>query len=403
MSKWSALVYSRTYEVDFRLIAIPDYFNDEDKKWALNYILGTTRSTASLDLHPRWSLFKNERYCVIGVTCRASDLVELTDLATEERTKDFQKRPLFTFVGYVTKVDQERGLPLISPYTGRNLEFFKPLYQDYVCKPDIWFVKSYEKASKEVVKSNAQELIYPDIQKTTDLNLEKYQLQTDGTICCLWPDSETDRENLWLVAAQRAMAYPNESLSLCLGLSTQNEASYSLFWNATALDVVKRVSVKWIKPAQEEKAPVKVEIKRPSQPSLISETSKEYTPKDQSDSREVLTPGGLVQAAITITAGGTVGGLVGWKFGGIPGSILGATIGATVAGGTGLLVTSRLTDESDRRSSSNREPQQVNNYDSQSQEHNQEPVESGYGFTAKNKQQNSSDSEQKEDKKSSWF
>jgi hypothetical protein len=148
MSKWSAIVYSRTYEVDFRLIAIPDYFNDEDKKWALNYILGTTRSTGSLDIQPRWSLFKNEHYCVIGVTCRANDLFESTDLATEDRTQDFKRRPLFAFVGYVTQIDQEQGLPSILPYTGRNLELFKPLYQNYVCNPDIWFVKSYEKASK---------------------------------------------------------------------------------------------------------------------------------------------------------------------------------------------------------------------------------------------------------------
>ncbi|NJN08167.1 MAG: hypothetical protein HC815_09270 [Richelia sp. RM1_1_1] len=68
MNQWSALVYGRTYEVDFRLIAMPEDFNDEDKKWALKYILGTTRSPEKLPEQPRWSLFKNDKYCVVGVT-----------------------------------------------------------------------------------------------------------------------------------------------------------------------------------------------------------------------------------------------------------------------------------------------------------------------------------------------
>lgn len=391
MSKWSAIVYSRTYEVDFRLIAIPDYFNDEDKKWALNYILGTTRSTGSLDIQPRWSLFKNEHYCVIGVTCRANDLFESTDLATEDRTQDFKRRPLFAFVGYVTQIDQEQGLPSILPYTGRNLELFKPLYQNYVCNPDIWFVKSYEKASKEPIKSNTQELIYPELQQPTDFNLQEYQLQADEKICSLWPYSETDRESLWFAAAQQAMKYLNKSLSLCLGLSTQSEACYSSFYNVTALDVVEPVLAQRVKPAQEEKTPVEEQIKQPSYPSVISETIryKEYKPKDQIDSKD----------ALAIGAGVTVGGLVGWKFGGLIGLIPGVFIG----GGIAWLATSWLSDESDRESRSDREQQKNNDYSSQSQQQNPETVELDYGFTSKNKQQDSSDSQQRENKKSSWF
>jgi len=385
MSKWSAIVYSRTYEVDFRLIAVPDYFNDEDQKWALNHILGTTRSTGSLDVQPRWSLFKNERYCVIGVTCRA------TDLTTEDRTKDFQQRPLFTFVGYVSQVDKEQGLPSIPPYTGKNLEFFKPLYRHYICSPDIWFVKSYEKASKSPIKSKAHELIYPDLQQPTDFNLQKYQLQADDTIVSLWSDSETDRANLWFAVVQHAITYPNKSMSLCLGLSTQSEASYSSFWNATAFDVIEPVSVKRIKPSLEEKPSVEEEIKQPSQPSVISETSryKDHKPKDQSDSRGLL----------AIGAGITVGGLVGWNIGGIPGLIPGVIIG----GGIGLLAKDCLTDESNRSSSSNREQQQSNDYSSQSQKQKTESVDLDYGFTKKNKQQKPSNLEHSENEKSSWF
>lgn len=389
MSKWSAIVYSRTYEVDFRLIVIPDYFNDEDEKWAKNYILGTTRSTGSLDVQPRWSLFKDDRYCVIGVTCRASDLVNSTDLAGEDRTKDFQTRPLFTFVGYVTQVDQEEGLPSIPPYTGRNLELFKPLYQHYVCPPDIWFVKSYEKASKELIKSNAQELIYPDIRQSTDLNLQKYQLQVDDTIVSLWPDSETDRENLWVAVTQRAITYPNKSLSLCLGLSTQSEASYSPFWNATALNVVEPVSVQRVKPVRKEKPPVEEEIEQPSYPSVISETSRYKEYKDQINSRD----------ALTIGAGVTVGGLVGWKFWGLVGLIPSGFIG----GGIAWLAISWLMDESDRKSNSNMEQQENNDYSYHSQRQNQDPVELDYGFSSKKNRQDSSHSEEKENKKSSWF
>ena len=42
-SKWAAIVYSRTYEVDFRFIVLPKAFTEKDKKWAEKYILGTTR------------------------------------------------------------------------------------------------------------------------------------------------------------------------------------------------------------------------------------------------------------------------------------------------------------------------------------------------------------------------
>jgi hypothetical protein len=194
MSKWSAIVYSRTYEVDFRFIAIPEYFNDQDQEWALKYILGTTRSTGSLEIQPRWSLFKNDKYCVIGVTCSASDLIEPTNLDSEDRTKDYYKRGLFAFVGYVTKLNQEDYLLSIPSYTGKNLELFKPLYEQYVCNSDIWFVKSYEKASKEAIRTNAQELTYRELIQPQNFSVQKYQLQTNKSVCFILPDSETNRE-----------------------------------------------------------------------------------------------------------------------------------------------------------------------------------------------------------------
>ena len=90
--KWASIVYSRTYEVDFRLLAVPENFNANDKQWSLDYILATTRSAKELSEKPRWSLFNNSKYCVIGVTCMLRDLISQDSQISEDMTKDSNLR-----------------------------------------------------------------------------------------------------------------------------------------------------------------------------------------------------------------------------------------------------------------------------------------------------------------------
>ncbi len=58
-SKWAGIVYGRSYNLDFRLIAIPEDFTINETHWALEHIIPTTRAAGKLPHHPRWSLFKN--------------------------------------------------------------------------------------------------------------------------------------------------------------------------------------------------------------------------------------------------------------------------------------------------------------------------------------------------------
>ena len=73
--QWAAIVYGRSYHLDFRIIAVPEDFTKRDIDWAMPYILATTRRANKLITHPRWSLFKNESHCVVGVTCMVRDLI----------------------------------------------------------------------------------------------------------------------------------------------------------------------------------------------------------------------------------------------------------------------------------------------------------------------------------------
>ena len=73
--QWAAIVYGRTYHLDFRFITIPHDFTASDITWASQHILATTHQARNLPSNPRWSLFKNDSYCVVGITCMVRDLI----------------------------------------------------------------------------------------------------------------------------------------------------------------------------------------------------------------------------------------------------------------------------------------------------------------------------------------
>lgn len=126
---WSAIVYARTYEVDFRFIAIPERFSDDDIKDIEPYILTSTRFAEELPKQWRWSLFRNERQCVFGVTCMASDLIEAAGPVgvdwIEMTCDNTRVRRLYLFAGYVSN----QGLAIVPTFDKLDLSIFAPLYQ----------------------------------------------------------------------------------------------------------------------------------------------------------------------------------------------------------------------------------------------------------------------------------
>jgi hypothetical protein len=233
-SRWTGLVYGRSYQIDFNSIATPEDFSDQDIQWALKYITATTRSADRLDGNPRWSLFKNENHCVIGVTCTVKDLLGDRSFRDDtDFTKDCQGRPLYIFVGYVTQLNDKKYLPSIPPYTGNNLELFEPLYQHV---RDIWFLKDYEKFDKLPITTSYQQLTYSEFQSTVnyDVNLAQRlnHLHKNQDLVCLWNNSDESRKKLWATAAK--CKFP---ISLCLGLKGEADAISSPFLNGTSSSI----------------------------------------------------------------------------------------------------------------------------------------------------------------------
>ncbi|NEP81102.1 MAG: hypothetical protein F6K39_24870 [Okeania sp. SIO3B3] len=105
MALWSVIIYGRTKEADFRFLAIPEDFTPEDRYWASKYIHGSTVYPEKLKENPRWSLFKNHKHCVIGVTCMVKDLIG-SDRRYDYMTEDASRRSIYIFVGYVVKIDR---------------------------------------------------------------------------------------------------------------------------------------------------------------------------------------------------------------------------------------------------------------------------------------------------------
>lgn len=231
---WAAIVYGRSYYLDFRLIAIPKDFTAEDINWALAYIIPTTRAASKLNRQPRWSLFKNERYCIVGVTCMVRDLIGQGDKNLDNNlTKDVQGRPLYIFVGYGTSLERRKDLVRFPPYGGKNISLFQPLYQ-YVQQQ--WKVKDYDTNAKKPILTDYQHLASSIGQSSHNLDshiARSLNSQSKNpTMIFLWQDTEESRCKLWTTVARYKQ--PN---SLCLGLANKQDLIKSPFLNATADDI----------------------------------------------------------------------------------------------------------------------------------------------------------------------
>ena len=227
--KWAALVYGRSYHLDFRFIAIPEDFSHQEIDWVSPYILATTRKARKLPSHPRWSLFKNDSHCVVGVTCMVRDLIgQLEDEEFELLTKDNRGRPLYVFLGYVTKLEKTKYLLDLPPYSGNNLERFKPLYS-YV--EQVWSVKDYNKDSKKPLSTDYQNVAFSTEKLAAGFKVDLVeQLNYPGKSpdkVFLWQNSPEQNHNLWATSASF-----HEQISICLD-ANHRRYSHSPFLNQT--------------------------------------------------------------------------------------------------------------------------------------------------------------------------
>jgi hypothetical protein len=230
--KWAAIIYGRSYHLDFRFITIPQDFTNQKKDWASQYILATFSHANKLSSHPRWSLFKNDTHCVVGVTCMVRDLlVNLEQDIIELLSKDNRGRPLYVFVGYVTQLDRRKRLLDFPAYSDLYLQAFQDLYQ-YILK--VWWVEEYYKDSKKPILNDYQPLDFANqkiqFHDTLDIakqinHQEKYPHQT-----YLWHNTSEQKQKLWV-----ASAISHQAISVCLGDQTIRNIINSPFLNQTAI------------------------------------------------------------------------------------------------------------------------------------------------------------------------
>jgi hypothetical protein len=224
MSKgWAAIVYGRTYHLDFRLITVPHDFSQQDITWASQHIVATTQQARKLLGSPRWSLFKNEHYCVVGVTCMVKDLIGDREVSPKDsanplgysgdnRVKDNQNRPLYIFVGYVTQISESQPIQNFPAYAENCLDDFKILYQEI---EQVWLIKNYEANSTHPSFSQYCPIsfdnlaIAPSTQELPQLN--QHSQRPDQIY--LWQSSTQQNSLLWQASAQSSA-----NISTCLNI-----------------------------------------------------------------------------------------------------------------------------------------------------------------------------------------
>lgn len=227
MCLWSIIVYGRTYEADYRLLAIPVDFTPEDVNWAKNYINATTSKPDLLRGNPRWSLFKNQKHCVIGVTCMVKDLISDPALAVDK-----ESRPIHVFVGYVTKVDENPEFYLDIPHYADHIDLFQTAYNSV---KDQWLVKPHKLRIKPQTP-RFQYIPMPLGWDRTNSKINPYFfLNMDDSEVWLWSNSHQSKWGIWETACSFVDHY--KTVSLCLGMPTEKDVLESPFLNATVPSV----------------------------------------------------------------------------------------------------------------------------------------------------------------------
>lgn len=143
MTSWATIIYGRTYELDFNLLAVPENFTEDDRNWALKHIQILTKYPEDLHQKLHWGTFSKENVCILGFSCYLEDLIKKTNLGYLQESKDKCNRPLYAFIGFVSNLKLEDTLN----YPGfSDLDNFTNAYSDYISQ--IFYYKSYEASSR---------------------------------------------------------------------------------------------------------------------------------------------------------------------------------------------------------------------------------------------------------------
>jgi len=225
-SEYAPLVYGRTFEVDFRYLAIPEKFSDVDQAWANQYVMASMRRPERLEGRPRWVLFQNQHYRVFGVICMVKELIDPKTQYEVDITRDKVGRPLHVFAGYVIRPALEADQRM--PSYIEAMELLQPL-ADYISSR--WLEKSYDVEHKPYVS-------YVQFKQPITWKVEvdvahwkpPHALNSDPNKIAVWPESLGS--DLWQVAYAT-----RDTQAICLGLPNIEDAQKSPFLNATVSDV----------------------------------------------------------------------------------------------------------------------------------------------------------------------
>lgn len=237
MANWASIVYGRTYEVDFRLLALPVDFTRSEQDWLVAHIQTMTRYPEELSSQPRWAVFRQHTLCVLLVACMARDLIGHLQPSDTDLTRDQRGRSLYTAVGYATRVSP--GEPVQLPaYLDRDLRGLSSIYQEYV--GGHWMVKSYMQDQATATEYQLLHLASPVLSVEADRSYFALN-STQPNIVIIWPDALDYRQALWAEAER--LLITGQNVSLCLSLPTLKSAANGAFLNGTAFDVVQKEEI----------------------------------------------------------------------------------------------------------------------------------------------------------------
>ena len=336
MSSWSPILYGRTYEVDFRMLAMPIYFDKNDRKWSEKYIMAAIQNqNYVLENKPRWVLITNSQYCIFGSACMLSELFSEERLAeVKEYTLDqSQTRRLYAFIGYVAKRDENGQFPVLPQFEELNLELFQDIYLELV--QDIWYCRNSQPEAKKPIPTNAtnsgnfedyKSKINREIAEELNINFN-----TKSRLVC--PESE--QGILWNLSVEHITGSSNQNLSVCLGLVSQKEATKSPFLNATCRNIEQRD----VLPV--ENITKETRRKTSSEPIVLPTRERSYKRRESDNFKEKE----VSLVSIEEIIGGLVGGVAG-RFLPLPGLIgLGGIPGILVGGGIGVIAVGAITNK----------------------------------------------------------
>lgn len=222
--EWAPIIHGRTAFIDFRpnLLAAPGYFRLEDARWAKRFILGTTAQSQHLEKGPRWAMFGNDAFLVVGMAVRAAELSRTynTELKIADG-REVPNRPLFCFVGFVARRPER---PVLPPF---KIADFARVYEEIVARR--WRQQRNDPAWEDYTGTRSAPY-------ACEVIAAEPALEIDPAAVAIYPTSDDDR--LWRVAAATRGA-----TSVCLGVPDRSMARETPFDAVTSASVTAREMV----------------------------------------------------------------------------------------------------------------------------------------------------------------